>query len=208
MAVPLARLHRARATLVVACLLFLPARPARAQHGGGAEPLATRPPADATQFDFLVGQWDLTVMPQVSGLAGMIHGAPKMKGMWKAWRTLDGWGIEDEMRIVDESGNARALTHFLRVYDAAGRGWKVAAADAYRGTIAVSSAKWTGAAMESTSGAPATDADGKTYTTRARITDITPAAFRYVQERSYDGGAKWEATLKIDAKRTAAVAPR
>jgi hypothetical protein len=208
MAGPAIPFPRARVSFVVALLLSLVAPPVRAQHGGGAEPLATRAPAEATQFDFLVGQWDLTVMPQVAGLAGMIHGAPKMKGTWKAWRALEGWGIEDEMRIVDESGNPRALTHFLRVYDAAGRGWKVAAADAYRGVITTSNAKWTGAAMELSSGATATDADGKKYVTRTRITDITPTSLKYVQERSSDGGTKWEATLKIDAKRTAAVAPR
>ena len=175
------------------------------QHG--AQPSSSRPPREASQYDFLVGQWELTVTPKVSGLAARIHGVPKLRGTWSAWRALDGWGITDELRIVDASGNPQAYTHFVRVYDAGARRWSVASFDVYRQRVSQSAAQWQGDAMLSTG--DGVDADGKPYATRTRVTRITPTAFRYQQDRSYDGGKTWdEGRLVIDAKRLAAVAPR
>ena len=182
--------------------------PAAAQHTGGAQPLATRPPAEASQFDFLVGQWDLAVEPQVSSLAARIHGVPKLTGTWKAWRALDGWGVEDELRIVDESGNPRALTLFVRVYDAGARRWRITATEAYTAAVSQSLATWRGTAMEASASAPSTDREGRAYAGRSRIVDVTPTSFTYVQERSYDGGQEWEVTLRILATCVAASAPR
>ena len=60
---------------------------AHAQHGGTGSSLpGTAAPAEAAQFDFLVGQWELEVTPKVGGLGAMIHGAPRLVGSWKAWR--------------------------------------------------------------------------------------------------------------------------
>lgn len=182
--------------------------PAAGQHAGGSQPVATRPPAEASQFDFLIGQWDLVVEPQVSSLAARMHGVPKLMGSWKAWRALDGWGVQDELRIVDESGNPRALTLFVRVYDSGARRWRVSAIDAYTANVSQSLATWRETVMESSALAPSTDAGGRTYAGRSRITDIAPTSFTYVQERSYDGGREWEPTLRIRATRVAASAPR
>ena len=196
----------ARAAAAITFMAF--ASIAAAQHGGGAQPLNTRAPAEASQYDFLVGQWDVTATPQAKGLAGMMHGAPRLKGTWKGWRALEGHGVEDELRIVDASGNPIALTQFIRVYDEAARAWSVASVDAYRGAITTGTTRLTDGVMASAPGAGHADADGKTYMTRTRITDIKADAFTYLQERSYDGGSKWERYLKIEARRTAATAPR
>src|SRR5436305_4499139 len=104
-------------------LLVLSA-PAAAQHvtAGTTRPAAA-PPGEASQFDFLIGQWELTVMPKVSSLAAAIHGAPRLLGTWKGWRAMDGYGIEDELRIVDGSGNPSALMHSLRAYDDNAHQW-------------------------------------------------------------------------------------
>jgi hypothetical protein len=192
---------RARALSLVAAMALLPLG-ARAQHGGGGELVGeTRAPREATQYDFLVGQWELTVTPKVSGLVGLIHGAPKLRGSWKGARALDGWGIEDELRIADESGNPVAYTHFVRMYDAKAKRWVVSAMDVFRKRATISAAEWQGGEMVSTT--DGLDPDGKAYRTRTRITDISPAAFRLQQDVSYDKGATWdEAHLVIDAKRT------
>ena len=197
---------RARSWIIVAVMSLSPLI-VRAQHGPTAAPVATRAPKEASQYDFLVGQWNLTVTPKVSGLVARIHGVPKLRGSWKCWRALDGWGVEDELRIVDESGNPQALTHFVRIYDPAQRRWIVSAVDAYRQQLTQSTAQWQGAEMISTS--EGTDGDGKRYTSRTRIGSITPSGFRYQQDRSYDGGKSWEeGRVVIEAKRVAAVAPR
>lgn len=178
-----------------------------AQHGAGAAPLDTRAPREASQYAFLIGQWDVDVKPKASSLATRIHGVPKLQGTWKAWRAFDGWGIEDELRVVDASGNPQTLTRFSRVFDPAARRWNVSALDVYRATFKQSNAQWLDNAMVSTS--ESKDADGKPVIVRTTISKITPTSFRYQQDRSEDGGKSWtDAVLVIEAKRTAASAPR
>ncbi|MFI5312044.1 MAG: hypothetical protein ACHQQ3_12470 [Gemmatimonadales bacterium] len=203
------RLGRASASLAVLASMASAPLPAvaSAQHGGGGPPLVTKSPTEASQYDFLLGQWDLTVKPQASGLAQRIHGGPKLQGTWKGWRAIDGWGVEDELRIVDASGNPLALTHFVRVYDATAKHWKVAAVEAYRGRITTSSAEWKGTEMVASS--EGTDEEGKAFISRTRIFALTPTSFTYRSDRSFDGGKKWEeGILTIEARRVSASAPR
>lgn len=186
-------------------LLVALATSAQAQHGGGATIRSV--PAEARQFAFLVGQWELVVKPAASGLAARIHGVPKMAGMWKAWRALDGFGIEDELRITDASGNPRVLAHALRYYDASTKQWLTSSIDAYRGVFTSSTGQWKDGALVTTS--RGADAEGKAYMTRTRFYDITPGSFKFRQDRSTDEGRSWtEGMLSIDAKRVAAIAPR
>ena len=178
-----------------------------AQHAGNASPALSAAPREASQFDFLVGQWELTAQPQASGLAARIHGVPKLRGVWKAWRAFDGRGIEDEMRLTDESGNPRVLLHQMRIYDSATRLWNTSALDVYRSTFTTSTAEWRDGQMMIRS--RGTDPDGRAYVSRVRFFDITPSRFRYQIDRSFDNEKSWsEGVLKIEAKRVAAAAPR
>ena len=78
---------------MIAAMIALPPTALYAQHGGASPSIAT-PPREATQFDFLIGQWDLVAKPAATTLAMRIHGAPRFVGSWKAWRAFDGFGIE------------------------------------------------------------------------------------------------------------------
>jgi hypothetical protein len=174
------------------------------QHPARATPPANAPAREATQFDFLVGQWELEVTPRVSSLAARIHGAPKLLGSWKAWKALDGFGIEDELRIMDRSGNPSALSLAVRVWNASERRWLVTSTDAYRARVSQAAAQWDGKVMSQLG-----NADGGLVRTRSRFSAITPTAFRFEQDRSEDGGKTWEErSLVIQAKRVAGVAPR
>jgi len=195
-----------RTALLAATLIAL-STPALAQHGGGGSGTpALAPPAEASQFDFLVGQWDLVARPAATTLATRIHGVPKLVGSWKAWRAFDGWGIEDELRLTDASGNPRTLSHSLRVADATTRTWKTTSLDAYRTSFSTSVGEWKEGEMRTS--ASGTDAEGKGFMSRSRYVDIKPASFRFVQERSTDDGKTWTETLRIDAKRISATATR
>jgi len=191
--------------LVFAALLATPFG-AFAQHAGdSAAPSAANAPAEAKQFDFLLGQWQLDVHPKVSGLAAMIHGAPKLVGTWKAWRVLDGLGIEDEMRIVDPSGNPISLSRALRVWASGEARWKISGVDAYHARSSEASGRLQDGEMRMDG--HFTDAEGKTVLTRTRYYDIGADAFRMQQDRSFDNGQSWdENVLGVDAKRTAASA--
>jgi hypothetical protein len=194
---------RSLSLVAAAALATLAPIALRAQHGAGdASAVSAQPPHEASQYDFLVGQWELVVTPKVSGLVARIHGVPRLHGSWKASRALDGWGVEDELRIADESGNPIAYTHFTRVYDAGAKHWVVSAIDVYRQRLTTSSAQWQGGEMLTI--ADAIDPDGKPYRSRTHITDISPTSFHYSQDVSHDGGATWDqGHLVMEAKRTA-----
>jgi hypothetical protein len=192
--------------LALALLLLLPSL-APAQRGGGATMPATTPAPEAAQFDFLVGQWEVDVKPRVGGLAAMIHGAPRLVGIWKAWRAFDGFGVDDELRIVDGNGNPRSLSRNLRVWDASERHWKLTGLDVYRARFTSATAQWQDGEMRLEG--RGTDAEGKPYVTRTRFFDISADAFHMQQDRSSDDGQTWdEAVLVMDARRVAASAPR
>ena len=117
----------------------------------------------------------------------------------------DGDGVEDELRIVDASGNPMTLNRSRRSWSASQARWKVSADDAYHARHSESTAQLQNGEMRVDG--RYVDADGKTVLTRTRYFDIGAAAFRMQQDRSTDDGQTWdEAVLTIDAKRTAATA--
>ena len=163
-------------------------------------------PAEAKQFDFLLGQWQVDVKPKMPGLAGMIHGSPKLQGTWKAWRALDGFAVEDELRIIDASGNPISLTHGMRIYSKADGRWKLSGLDAYRAAFSESSGVLDSGGEVHLSGR-GVDAEGKPSLFRVRYYDISPKGFRLRQDRSSDNGQTWdEGVLEMIATRTAAPA--
>ena len=188
--------------------LVVLALPSLAQHGGGAAPrTVSAAPREAAQFDFLIGQWEVTVTPKATTLATRIHGVPKLSGVWKAWRAMDGFGIEDELRIVDGSGNPNAFLRTTRLFDATQRVWSQMSLDVYRARFTPATATWANGEMQIRGAGR--DADGSAYVERVRIYDITPTGFKYQADRSTDGEKSWEtAVVRMTARRVAAVAPR
>jgi len=192
----------------LALALLLSPVVACAQHGTGTPEMpSTAAPTEAHQFDFLIGQWEVDVKPKVGGLSAMIHGAPKLVGSWKAWRSLDGFGIEDELRIADASGNPLSLNETLRVFDRSQNRWTIVGLDVYRAHVSNSTAQWNGTEMRVDGSG--VDGEGKPYVSRVRYFAISADAFRMQQDRSLDNGQTWdEATLTIEARRVAAGAAR
>lgn len=167
-------------------------------------PVAAR---EAAQFDFLIGQWEVELTPKISGLARLVHGQPRLVGSWKAWRAFDGLGVDDELRVVDSSGNPVTLAHAQRIYDSKAHRWQVSLLDVYRARFTAATAQWQGTQMRVDGSG--TSADGKPMLTRTRFLAISADGFRMEQDRSIDNGATWdEAALVIVARRVAAKAPR
>lgn len=159
--------------------------------------------SEAAQFDFLLGEWQLEVHPKVSGLVAMIHGAPRLIGTWKASRSADNLGIEDDMRIVDGSGNPLSSNHSRRLYDPVQQRWKISGKDLQNGRSSEASGQWLNGEMRLDG--QFIDTESKTTLTRTRYYDISANSFHMLQDRSIDNGQTWdEAVLTIDAKRAAA----
>lgn len=180
----------------------------RAQdHRAAPSTSAAAAPAEARQFDFLIGHWELEVTPKVNSLAARIHGAPKLLGSWKAWKAFDGFGIQDELRILDRSGNPVSLSSAMRAYSEAEGKWLVTALDVYRGRFSATSGRMANNQFQFEG--QGLDPDGKPVLIRSRFVDMTATAFKFVQDRSSDGGKSWDAAVvSITAKRIAASAPR
>ncbi len=193
-----------RMTLVIGMAVAV-AAPLVAQHGP-AQPALRTVPAEARQFAFLIGQFELSVKPQVSGLAARLHGVPKLVGTWKGWRAMDGFGVEDELRVTDESGNPQLLSHATRYFDAGQKKWVSNTIDVYRGVFTTSTAEWRDNVM--TASSRGVNAEGQPYLSRGTYSEITPSSFRFRQERSMDDGKTWKENLSIEAKRVAASAAR
>lgn len=195
-----------RLTCLCLLVVVVPCR-VQAQHGAGTPQAPASAPAEARQHDFLVGQWELVVKVPPAGLAQRIHGVPRLVGTWKAWRAFDGFGVEDELRITDAAGNPRSLSHALRYYDRSARTWSITVLDVYRGRLTSATGEWKDGRM--VQNGQGTDAEGKPARVRSRFQDITPTSFKWQQDRSSDNGKTWtEGTLRIEARRVAAAAPR
>lgn len=195
-----------RSFLIAIALFAAPLAHAQHAAAGGAIP-ATTAPAQARQFDFLIGSFEVTLTPKVNGIAAMIHGTPHLAGTWKGWRALDGFGVDDELRIVDGSGNPRSLSQAMRVWSPTDARWNIANADAYRGRVSLSSGQFQDGEMRTTG--QGVDGEGKSYASRNRYFAIGPDGFKMQQDRSYDDGKTWEeAAIAIEAKRIAAAASR
>ena len=187
--------------LLIALLLSAHAHFVHAQPGG------VTAPREAAQFDFLIGQWEIEIAPKVNGLAAMVHGTPKLQGSWKAWRAFDGFGIEDELRVIDGSGNPATLAQAQRIFDAKSKRWLMSSLDVYRVRFSSATAQWQDGEMRA-NGSGITP-DGKPLLTRSRFYEITPERFRMTQDRSIDEGKSWEdGVLTVTAKRVAAKAAR
>lgn len=197
-----------RAFILLATLASITvALPAQQAAGGAAQRLPSTAPVEAEQFAFLVGQWEVTVTPKVNSLAARIHGSPTFVGSWKAWRAFDRFGVEDELRIMDRSGNPNNLTHTMRFYDAAQSKWTLTALDVYRGRYVSAVGEMKAGELVVTS--VGKDGEGKSYVQRARFFEITPTSFKYQADRYMNDEKKWDtAVLTMDARRVAAVAPR
>jgi hypothetical protein len=198
---------RATTTLLALVSLSVLPLPALAQHGAAPTRVSTTVPAEASQFAFLVGHWELTVIPQATNFGQRVHGVPRLTGTWKGWRAFDGFGVEDELRILDRSGNPMALLSTMRAFDPAGKKWALVSLDPYRGRFTPATAEWRDGEMHVRSTGRGTD--GTPYVQRARFYAITADGFKYQADRSTDGERSWdEAVLRIEAKRTAATALR
>ncbi len=179
---------------------------AHAQRAAAAVAPATSS-ASQHHLDFLLGEWKLEASPKVNALAAKIHGTPKFPGTWKAWRTLEGRGVTDELRLLDPSGNPRTSLTALRAWDEATGRWKLWAVDAWTASATLGDGAGDGTTFTFTSSG--TDGDGKVFRTRATFSDITPTSFRYRLDRSYDLGKTWtEGVLVIVATRTAPAGTR
>lgn len=187
-------LRRAFVLACWACCNFI--SPAASAAGVEAAPAAH-------QFDFMVGQWQVTGEVKIVGIMALIHGTPKLTGTWKAWRMQDDSGIEDDLTLADAAGNVNSAVHYTRTFLRQDSSWKISGRDAYNGHPPVATGHWQGDKMLVMGGG--TSSEGKHYQSRTAYVAITPSSFRVIQDRSYDEGKTWDTgVVTLNVTRVAA----
>src|SRR5256885_5545438 len=174
-------MHRRVLFLALSCALVGPGR-SPAQRG----PTPKTPPPEASQFDFLLGEWTVDVTSKAPGTP------PQYRGVWRAAKTLNGLGIVDEYGVVDDAGRIVYAGTTLRVFDTKAGSWTMRYVDELGGETG----RWSelagvkdGAEMHVEQRGQSRD--GGTTVLKIRYYNIQPDHFSWVADHSSDGGATW-----------------
>jgi len=141
------------------------------------------PPPEATQFDYLVGDWTFT------GVWKLPNGERQGVGTWKARKALDGFGVVDEWRVLDRPGGSTViLGTTYRIYNRAKSHWDMRFLNVFNAKWDEQYAEWRDGEMHLWW----TSEDQRgTFQVRVRYYDISENSFRWRADRSYDGGVTW-----------------
>jgi hypothetical protein len=147
-------------------------------------------------FEFLLGEWRIEGAPRVSALVARFHGVPRYTGRWRASRA--GGAIVDVLRLTDGQGVERVHTRYERRLSPTTGKWVTRETNRLGETTVSSTITVQGRdVILLTPGG--TEAGLRI---RARFIEISATRFRYVRERSTDGGRTWEEpTLTLSAHR-------
>jgi hypothetical protein len=154
------------------------------------EQIAAAFEAHKGEFDYLLGDWEFTVVNPQYGTN---------RGFWSAVRLAEGQ-IMDEYRIVGDSGETYYVTTTLRNYNGARERWELIGADGGTGLQDFGTGQKVGQEIhiEQTFGV----AYGTPSVWRIRYYNIQPNSFSWIADRSTDGGRTWVKDYqKIEARR-------
>jgi hypothetical protein len=170
-----------------------------AQH----EPTIQAPPPEASQFDFLLGEWTVNVTSKATATP------PQYKALWRAWKTLNGLGVVDEYAVSDDAGRVVYGGTTLRVFDTKAGSWTMRYVDQLGGKTG----RW--AELVGVKEGPemhveqrGQSPDGRTTILKIRYYNIEPDRFSWAADQSSDGGATWVRDyLRLEAARRSKTAP-
>jgi len=160
--------------------------------GSGAAPDSTAPapPPEASQFDFLIGAWDIVSEPNIPGVP------ERVRGQWTARKSADGYMVVDEYRVFGDGGDTVYLGETYRVFNTSKKRWEFRFVEPFSGTWHEGTGVKVGSEMHLTQGTP-----GGESMTKIRYYDIRPDRFSWISERSRDGGKTWTKGTRIEATR-------
>jgi hypothetical protein len=148
------------------------------------------PPPEASQFDFLIGVWDIVSEPNIPGVP------ERVRGRWTAQKSADGFMVVDEYRVFDDRGETAYLGETYRVYNPSHKRWEFRFVEPFWGTWHEGTGVKVGDEMHLMQGTP--EGGGMS---KIRYYDIRPDRFSWISERSRDGGKTWTRGTRIEATR-------
>lgn len=144
----------------------------------------------ARQFDFWLGDWDLTWPAEQSGG----ESGETMAGSNRITRLFDDCVIEENFTTTDASFRG----HSVSVYDERAGLWRQTWVDSAGGYI-VLSGSYDGETMELRT--EATEREGETVVQRMVFSDIDVDSLQWSWQGSRDGGATWNDLWNISYRR-------
>ena len=154
------------------------------------------PPKEASQFDFLLGDWTARAKryrPDGSEIGG--YG-----GTWRARHLHDARMVLDEFTARLDDGSEISYMATLRTFSTATQRWEMTFLLAHQPQLITS---FSGIFED---GEMKLDGSGRTLAgepviARVRFFDITPRSFQWENRVSLDGGATWNRDSTISAQR-------
>jgi hypothetical protein len=156
-------------------------------------PTAPSVPPEASQFDFLLGAWDLQVQPNIPNVP------PRVRGRWTAQKSGDEFMVVDEYRLFDSAGKTAYLGETYRVYNSQHKQWEFRYVEPYNGTWHEGTGRMEGGEMHLLQ--KTVRPDGAESLLKIRYYNITADHFSWSSERSSDGGKTWTRGGSIEATR-------
>lgn len=153
-------------------------------------------PAEATQFDFLLGEWDArTTRYRPDGSEIASYG-----GTWRARPLHDRRILLDEFIARLDDGSEISTMATLRTYCPATQRWEMTFLIAHQAPLVRSfSGVWQAGEMRLE--AEGLTLDGDPLRARVRFHDISSHGFEWENEVSLDGGTRWYRDSRISARR-------
>ncbi|MBI2770956.1 MAG: hypothetical protein HYX47_15130 [Burkholderiales bacterium] len=156
-------------------------------------------PPEASQFDFLIGDWD------VEATRLKEDGAPLLRytAAWNAVHLNGGRMVMDDFRALGPAGQPVSSFVTLRTYSESTQRWEFVGLQALQPPFPM---EWHGAFVD---GEMLLDASGKgpqgqLVKTKIRFFDIAAGSFSWESSMSLDGGTRWKKTAQLQATRKSA----
>jgi len=152
-------------------------------------------PPETEQYTFMIGSWDCVIR----GIDA--QGNPQEgKARWSAHYILDGWAIQDEWVSLDKEGKPGFYGINIRSFNTELGKWECRWLPS--GTL-----QWKHFLSWKDGETMVMEGEGEDqrgpFLDRNTFSEITESSWRWVKDRSYDGGKTWnKAVATIEAKRS------
>ncbi len=153
-------------------------------------------PPESQQFDFLIGDWDVTVIRYKDDGSPLVQ----YQASWNAKHLNEGRMIVDDFKALGPTGQAVSSYVTLRTYSEVTHRWEMVGLSALQ---PAASAEWFGALKdgEMLLDASGRDPAGILVKTRIRFFNIAKNSFNWESNISSDEGTTWIRTASLLASR-------
>jgi hypothetical protein len=151
-----------------------------------AAPAFPDAPEQASQFEFLIGEWDC----EWTGFNKEGEALAPLPCRWSARYTFDGRMVQDDYRLWDSDQKLIFSGTTLRSYSPDKARWEFVFLGSQQPAWPRFHGRWEQGEMRIH--AEGTDRQGRDFVSRIKFHKITSNSFEWRMDTSYDGGETWQ----------------